>query len=62
MKNMYAKGKNAGMPVDHFEMKENDLNVCKEKYGSKDTMKNAEDYDRLNNAMVSYAKKHKMKY
>lgn len=62
MKSMYEKSRNAGMPGEHFEMKEGDLNVSNLKYASKDTMQNPEDLKRSNDALVGYVKKKQMKY
>jgi len=48
------------MPKDHFERKESNLGVCKEKYASE--FGNPEDLKRSNDALASYVKKNKTKY
>lgn len=48
------------MPKDHWEKKNPNLGVCKEKYASE--FGNPEDLQRSNDALASYAKKNKMKY
>lgn len=52
--------RSATMPKEHFERKEGQLNVCKEKYASE--FGNPSDLKKSNDALASYARKNKMKY
>lgn len=62
MKKHESKGgmRSATMPKEHFEHHEKNLESGHEKYASE--FGNPKDLQRSNDALVSYAKKHKMKY
>lgn len=61
MKDKKGGMRSAKMPGQHFERSEGQLGpVCGEKYAGE--FSNPQDLDKASQGLVSFAKKHKMKY
>lgn len=52
--------RSATMPKEKFERPQKQADGVDEKYGTE--FGNAESYDKMNEGLVNYARKHKMKY